>query len=500
MRNAWWQVDMLHVAEFEHKSTPHPDKPKEVTVTDEEMDALTKQFAGLKIEVLKKIYWHQYPDGRLEAIHPKLVRVRKDGTFFMYDDEELQDSPKHTPTYLPRPTRPRRGDHASQAITVDQPGTSASHPIIKGSGSSGQEPIVLDIPRASAAVPIPGISVSGPMIVDGPGASASYPIVVGTTEVPAAPSAPPQPTNPMVIVSIPEATEEDMGMANQVKVRTADESKVKGRTTEFAMPAPSSPAVGDAAFSGKLDMFIAEFGLSPSSPHPGNVQNALPPGIFNVPEPGTLPAEYLPANSAPSEVPAVYPVHTNQPYTREELEEFFGGVNLPQPHIFPADSAPPEVPDIDPVHIDQRRTLDEVLAEFFESMKSYNVSQVQVLPANSAPPEVPAIDPVHIDHSPTLDEGLAEFFESISTYHVHQAQILSQCDSDWNAVFAPPTVATVYQPITGVSGREWTWWDGPGPPSCRLQHLEIPSTACLFPSPLLHTTLILPNRVPQPAS
>ena len=450
---------MPRVAEFEHKSTPHPDKPKDVTVTDKEMDALTKQFAGLKIEVLKKIYWHQCPDGRLEAIHPKLVRVRKDGTFFMYDDEELQDSPKHGPTHLPRPARPGRSDNAGQAITVDEPGTPARHPITKGSGSSRQDPIVLDIPRASAAVPISGISLSDPMVVDGPGASASYPTVVGTTEVPAASSAPPRATNPIVIVNIPEATEDDMGMANQVEVKTVDESKRKGLTAEFAMPAPSSPAVGDAPFTNELDMLIAEFGLSPSSYHPSNVQIALPPGIFDIPEPGTLPAEYLPANSAP-----------------------------------------PEVTAVDPVHTDQRRTLDEVLAEFFESMKSYNISQVQVLPANSALPEVPAIDPVHIDHSPTLDEGLAEFFESISTYHNPQAQILSQCDSDWNAVFAPPTVATVYQPITGVSAREWTRWDGPGPPSCRLQHLEIPSSACLFPSLLLHTTLILPDRVPQPAS
>ena len=447
---------MLYVFEFEHKSTPHPDSPKDVTVADEEMDALTKQFAGLKIEVLKKIYWHQCPDGRLEAIHPKLVRVRKDGTFFMYDDEDLQDSPKHTPTHLPRPAQARRGDNADRAITIDKPGTSASHPIIKGSGSSGQEPIVLDIPRSSAAVPIPGISVSDPMVVDGPGASASCPIVVGMTEVLAAPSAPPRATNSIVIVSIPEATEDDIGMANQVKEKTADESKRKGLTTEFAIPAPSSPAVGDVAFANELDMFIAEFGLSPSPYHPSNVQLALPPGIFDDPGPGTLPAECLPASSAPSEVSAIYPVHTNQP------------------HIFPVNSAPPEVPAIDPVHTDQRRTLEEVLAEFFESMKSYNVShnvsQVQVLPANSAPPEVPAIDPVHIDYPHTLDEGLAEFFESISTYHVPQAQILSQCDSDWNAVFAPPTAATVYQPITEVSAREWTRWDGPGPPSCRLQH------------------------------
>ena len=474
MRDAWRKVDTRYVSEFDHKSTPRPEEPKDVTVTDEEMDALTKQFASLKIEVLQKIYWHQCPDGRLEAIHPKLVRVRKDGTFFMYDDEELQDSPKHTPTHLPRPARPRRGDNASQAITVDRPGTSASHPIIKGSGSSGQEPIVLDIPRASVAVPIPGISVSDPMVVDGPGASASYPIVVGMTEVPAASSAPSQATNPMVIVSIPDATEDDIGMAHQVKVKTADESNRKGLTTEFAIPAPSSPAVADAAFAIELDNFITEFGLSPSPYHPNDEQLALPPGIFDVPDPGTLPAECLPAISAPSEVSAIYPVHTDPPHTHEEPAEFIGDVNVPQPQIVPANSAALEVPAIDPVHTDQPRTLEEVLAEFFESMKSYKVShkvsQVQVLPANSALPEVPAIDPVHIDHPHTLDEGLAEFFESISTYHVPQAQILSQCDSDWNAVFAPPTAATVYQPITGVSAREWTRWDGPGPPSCRLQH------------------------------
>ena len=464
---------MLRVTEFEHKSTRHPDKPKDVAVTDEEMDALSKQFAGLKIEVLEKIYWHQYPDGRLEAIHPKLVRVRKDGTFFMYDNEKLQGSPKHTPTPLPVPTRPRRGDNASCAITIDQPDTSASGSIFKGSGSSEQGPIVLDIPRASAPVPIPGISVSDPMIVDVPGASTSDPIVVDMIEVPA--SAPPRATNPIVIVSIPEASEDDIGMVNQIKVKKDDESKGKRLTPEFAMPAPSSPAVGDTTFPNALGMFIAELGQSPSAYQHDNVQISLPPGIFDVPEPGTLPAEYLPSNSAPSQPPAIYPVHTNQPHTLGELAEIFESVNVPQAKILPANSAPPEVPAIDPVQTKQRRTLDEVLAEFFESMKSYNDPQVQVLPANFAPLEVPAIDPVHTDrahtdHPHTLDDGLAEFFESINTYHVPQAQILPQCDNDWNAVFDPLTIATVYQPIPEVFAREWTRWDGLGPPSCRLQH------------------------------
>ena len=454
-RDAWRQVDMHWVSEFEHKSTPHPDEPKDVTVTDEEMDVLTKQFAGLKIEVLKKIYWHQYPDGRLEAIHPKLVRVRKDGTFFMYDDDELQSNPKLTTTPLPQSTRPRRGDRASDPI------------IIKDSDRSGQGPIVLDIPRPSAAVPIHAGKSSDHMIVDVPGASVTDPITVGMIETPVT-SAPPRLTNPIVIVSIPDATEDDMEFTSQVRVKGAGESEGNGRTTSFEMPAPSSFAVGDAAFARELDG--SQLGLPPSS-HPfENGPSSLLLGIFDIPGPGTLPAKYLATNSTPSEVTAIA-VHPDQPRTLdEELAEIFGSVdtcNTPQTQIFPTCSAPPT---IDPVHTNQPRTLDQELSEFFDSMNTYNVPQVQFLPVNPVPYEAPAVVPIHTDQPRTLEDELAEFFESINSYHVPQAQILPQIDSDWNAVFAPPTTANTYQSIPGVSAREWTRWDGLGPPSCRLQH------------------------------
>jgi hypothetical protein len=438
---------MPFASEFEHKSTPHPDSPIDVTVTDEKMEALTKQFAGLKIEVLEKIYWHQYPDGRLEAIHPKLVRVRKDGTFFMYDDEELKDNPKLTPTPLPWTTQPRPGDSARHPLTVGQPGASTSDPIV----------------------------------VDAPGPSESDPIVVDKIEDPAASSAPPRATNPIVIVSIPEANEYDTKMASQVKATGAAESKGKGGLTSFAIPTPPPPAVGDAAFANELDMFIAQHGLRPNSYPHENVQSSLPPGIFDVPEPGTLPAEYSAAESAPSEVPTIYPVHTDQLRTLdEELAEIFRSVdpcNVPQVQTLPANPAPSEAPAIDPaidpiidpVHTDKARTLDEQLAPFFESMNTYNIPQVQFLPVNFAPSEVPVIRPVDIYQQRTLEE-LTEFFESVNTYHVPQAQILPQSDSDWNAVFAP--TATVYQPIPDISAREWTRWDGLGPPSCRLQYWE----------------------------
>ena len=463
---------MLYVSKFEHQSTPHPDSPKDVTVTDEEMETLAKQFAGLKIEVLKKIYWHQYPDGRPEAIHPKLVRVRKDGTFFMYDDAELKDSPKLTPTSLPRSTQLRRGDSASHPIIVDRPSTSASDPIaIKDHSSSAHGPIVPDIPGASAAIPIlAGVSVSGPIVVDVPGAFTSDPIVVGKSEASAASSALPQATNPIVIVSIPAATECDMEMTSQVKGRGVAESKGNERTTSFATTAPLPSAVGDDAFANELDMFISRLPLPPSS---------LPPGIFDVPEPGTLPAEYPPANSAPFEGPAIYPVHTDQPRTLdEELAEIIESVNTcndPQAQVLPANSVPFEVPAIDPVPTDQACTLDEGLAEFFESMNTYNVPQVQVFPVKFVPSKVPFIDPVDINQRRILDElgtldELVEFFESVDTYHAPQAQILPQSDSDWNTVFTPSIAATVYQPIPEISAKEWSWWDGLGPPSCRLQH------------------------------
>jgi len=439
-RDAWRKGDMVFVSEFEHKSTPHPNEPKDVTVTDEEMEALVKQFTGLKIEVLEKIYWHQYPDGRLEAIHPRLVRVRKDGTFFMYDDDELKGGPKLT--------RPGRCESASHPLTVDQMGTSTSDPIIVNDhGSSVQEPIVLDMDK---------------------------------TEAPTASSAPPRATHPIVIVSIPPATRDEMEMSSRVKVKGASEGKGKRGVTSFAIPTPSPPPVGDATLANELDMFIARHCLPPS-PYPHeNVQSSLPPGIFDVPEPGTLPAEYPPANSAPSEVPGIYPVHTDQlPTLDGELPEIIGGVdmcNVPQVQILPADSAPPEVLVIDPVHTDQAPTLlDEQLAPFFESMTTpffecvttYS-PQVQLLPLNFAPSEVPVIDPVACDQQRTLDE-LTEFFESVNTYHVPQVQILPQIDSDWNTVFAP-TAATVYQHIPEISAKEWTRWDGLGPPSCRLQH------------------------------
>ena len=399
------------------------------------MDALAKQFAGLKIEVLKKIYWHQYPDGRLEAIHPKLVRVRKDGTFFMYDDEELQDGPKLTPTPLLRPTRPRRGDNASHPIVIDEPGISASDPIFI------KDPIGLDILGAHTG------RFGDPIVVDVPGAFASDPIAMGVIEAPPASSAPPRATNPIVIVSIPAATDDDMEMASQVKVKGAAESKGNRSITPSATPAPSSPAVGDAAFANELNVFIAEIGLSSSSYPHDNVQSALPLGAFDIPEPGTLPAEYPPSNSAPFELPAIYPVHISQPHTLEELAGVVGSVNtfnVPQAQLLAANSVPPEVPAIDPVRIDQRYALDEVFGEFFESMNSFDVPQVQFLPANSAPPEVPAIDPVHIDQRYTLDEVFGEFFDSMNSYNISQAQILLQRDSDWNTVFIPPTAATVY--------------------------------------------------------
>ena len=472
---------MLYVSKFEHKSTPHPDSPKDVTVTDEEMETLTKQFAGLKIEVLKKIYWHQYPDGRPEAIHPKLVRVRKDGTFFMYDDAELKDSPKLTPTSLPRSTRLRHGDSASHPIIVDRPGTSATDPIaIKDHSSSAHGLIVSDIPGASAAIPIlASVSVSGPIVGDVPGAFTSDPIVVGKSGARAASSTLPQAINPIVIVDIPEATEGDMKMASHVNGRGAAESKGNGRTTSFATTAPLPSAVGDDALANELDMFIARLRLPPRSYSHENVQSSLPPGIFDVPEPGTLPAEYPPANSAPFEGMAIYPVHTDQPRTLdEELAKIIESVNTcndPQAQVLPANSVPFEVPAIDPVPTDQARTLDEGLAEFFESMNTYNLPQVQVFPVNFVPSQVPVIDPVDtnqqriFDELGTLDE-LVEFFESVDTYHTPQAQILPQSDGDCNSVFTPSTAATVYQPIPEISAKGWPWWDGLGPPSCRLQH------------------------------
>ena len=459
---------MLCVSEFEHKSTPRPDEPKDVTVADEEIDALVKQFAGLKIGVLKKIYWHQYPDGRLEAIHPKLVRVRKDGTFFMYDDEELQGNPKLTATPLPQSTRSRRGDHARDPITGDQLGSSASDPIIiKDSDRSGQGPNVLDIPGASVAVPIYGGKSSDPIVVDVPGASALDPITVGMIEAPVT-SAPPRATNPIVIISIPDASEDDIEMTSQVKVKGGGESKGSGRTTSFEMPAPSSSAVGNAAFARGLD--VSQLSLPPSSYPHENVQSTLSPGIFDVPGPGTLPAKYLATNSTPSEVAAIA-VHPDQPHTLdEEFAEIFGSVdtcNIPQTQILPACSVPPA---IDPVHTNQPRTLDQELSEFFESMNTYNAPQVQFLPVNPVPSEVPVVVPIYTDQPRTLEDELAEFFESINSYHVPQAQILPQIDSDWNAVFAPPTTTNMYQSIPEVSAREWTRWDGLGPPSCRLQH------------------------------
>jgi len=345
------------VSEFEHKSTPHPDEPKDVTVTDEEIDALEKQFASLKIEVLQKIYWHQYPNGRLEAIHPKLVRVRKDGTFFMYDDEKLQDSPKpgHTPS--PQHTRPRRGDSAGYPIIVDQPGTANDPIIIKDPGNSAQDPIVLDIPQTSAVVPI--------------------------TRAPAASLVPPRATNPIVIVSIPEATENDMEVASQIKVKGADGSKGRGRmrlestpesdsgssrassspgicsslfNTPFAVPASPSPVVEDAAFANQISMFIARLGRPPDSYPYENVQSDLPPGTFDVPELGTLPA------ALPTPDPFVMPAAVGVPAVCP-----------------PTISAPSEVPAIDPVHTNQPPTLNEALAEFFESINMYNVPQVQDL-------------------------------------------------------------------------------------------------------------------------
>ena len=428
MRDAWWQVDIPCASEFEHKSTPHPDEPKDVTVTDDEMDALEKQFAGLKIEVLKKIYWHQYPDGRLEAIHPKLVRVRKDGTFFMYDDEELQECPKPTPLPTRPPTRPRRGESINRPIIIDKPGSSTSDPIIiNDPGSSAQEPIVLGIPGASAVEPIlvgfPGTCVSDAIIVDGPGTSVADPIVVhypgisvndpivvdvNVTEASASPSALPRAANPVVIVSIPEATEEDMEPTSQVKVKGTDSSKGKGHIlphestpesdsgssransspgTSFSPfnTSPSFPIVGDAIFANKPDIFVTELGLPPALyPYPyEDAQNSFPPGTFDVPAPGTLPAD----------------------------------LSIFDPFVMSAITGVP----------------------------------VDCPPVNSSPPEVPAVDPVQTHQRRTLEEEFAEIFKNIDT-HNPQVQIFPQGEIDWDALLAPPTVATVYQSIPEVPG------------------------------------------------
>ena len=444
-RDAWWQVDIPCISEFEHKSNPHSDEPKDVTVTDEEMDALEKQFANLKIEVVKKIYWHQYPDGRLEAIHPKLVRVRKNGTFFMYDDEELQENLGPTPAPFPvRPTRPRRGDNASRPIIVDQPGTSASDPIIiNDPGSSAKEPIVLDIPGASGANPIlvgfpgtsasdalivdapgtsaadpimvhyAGISSSDPIIVDVPGASASDSIAVDTVEVPSTSSALSQATNPIVIVSIPHITEEDMKSASQIKVKgggaTPGEERMPSHETwpgsdsgssrassspstsvspsnaSFAIPSPSFSFVGDPTFATGTEMFVTQHSLPPASYLYSyeDVQTSLPAGIFDPPLPGTIPVDLAMLN----------------------------------PFVTPATTV--------------------------VSAESYFVESVL--------PEVPIIDPVQIHEPRTLEEKFAEIFKNINTYNP-QAQILRQSDIDLDTLLAPSTVATVYQSIPEVPG------------------------------------------------
>ena len=440
MRDAWWQVDIPCASEFEHKSTPHPEEPKDVTVTDEEMDALEKQFAGLKIEVLQKIYWHQYPDGRLEAIHPKLVRVRKDGTFFMYDDEELHEG---SPTTLPpRPTRPRRGDSANRPIIVDQPGTSVNDPItIQDPGSSAQEPIVLDIPGATAADPIfvglpgtsvsdaivvdvpgtspadpivvhyPGISISDPIVVDVPGASASDPIVVDTKGAPSGSSGLPRAINPIVVVNIPEATEEDMGLAACAEVKEA--SKGKGRmlshesTPEsdsgssrastspgtgfspfngsFAISSPSLPVIGNDIFANGPDILGTQLGSQPVFyPYPYNeIQSSLPPDIFDVLAPGSLP----------------------------------GDLSILDPFAMSATTGIP----------------------------------TDCLLVNSAPPQVPVVDPVQTQRRRTLEEEFAEIFKGIDV-HNPQVQFSPQGEIDWDALLAPPTVATVYQSIPEVPG------------------------------------------------
>ena len=439
-RDTWWQIDIPCVSKFEHKSTPHPNEPKDVTVTDEEMDALEKQFTGLKIEVLQKIYWHQYPDGRLEAIHPKLVRVRKDGTFFMYDDEELQEG-SHT-TRPPRPTRPRRGDCASRPIVVDQPGTSASDPItVQDPGSSAKEPIVLDIPGATAANPIfvglpgtsvsdaivvdvpgtsatdpivvhyPGISISDPIVVDVPGVSASDPIVVDTKEAPFGPSALPRAINPIVVVNIPEATEEDMGLAGYAEVKGA--SKGKGRmpshestpesdsgssrastspgtgfspfNASFAISSPSLPIIGNAISANRPDILGTQLGLPPALyPYPHDeIQRPLPPGIFDVPASGLLP----------------------------------GDLSIPDPFAMSVTTGIP----------------------------------TDYLPVNSATPEVPVIDPVQTQQRRTLQEEFAEIFKDFDVYNP-QVQFSPQGEIDWDAPLEPPTVAMVYQSIPEVPG------------------------------------------------
>ena len=440
-RDAWWQVDIPCVSEFEHKSTPRPDEPKDVTVPDEEMDALEKQFAGMKIEVLKKIYLHQYSDGHIEIIHPKLVRVRKDGSFFMFDDDELKGSPKPTPTSLPaQPIRSKRGDSASRPIIVDQPGASASDPItIQDPGSSAQEPIVLDIPGATAADPIfvglpgtsvsdaivvdvpgtstadpivvhyPGISISDPIVVDVPGASASDPIVVDTTEAPSGSSALPRAVNPIVVINIPEATEEDMGLAGYAEVKGA--SKGKGRmpshestpesdsgssrastspgtgfspfNASFAISSPSLPVIGNAMSANRPGMLDTQLGLPPALyPYPyDEIQSYLHPGIFDVPASGPLPGGSI---LDPFAMPATTGIPTDSP---------------------PVNSTTPQVPVIDSVQTQQRRTLEEEFAEIFKGIDVYN-PQVQFSP---------------------------------------------QGEINWDALLAPP-VTTVYQSIPEVPG------------------------------------------------
>ena len=403
------------------------------------MDALERQLAGLKIEVLKKIYWHQYPDGRLEAIHPKLVRVRKDGTFFMYDDEELHEGSPTTPP--PRPTRPRRGDSASRPIIVDQPGTSASDPIaIQDPGSSAQEPIVLDIPGATAADPIfvglpgtsvsdaivvdvpgtsaadpivvhyPGISISDPIVVDVPGASASDPIIVDVKGVPSSSSALPQAINPIVVVNIPEATEEDMGLAACTGVKEASKGKRRMPSHEstpesdsgssrastspgtgfspfnaFSNSSPSLPVIGNAIFANRPDMLSTQLGLQPTLyPYPYNeIQSSVPPDIFDVLAPGSLP----------------------------------GDLSILDPFAMSATTGIP----------------------------------TDCLPVNSAPPQVPVIDPVQTQQRRTLEEEFAEIFKGFDV-HNPQVQFSPQGEIDWDALLTPPTVATVYQSIPQVPG------------------------------------------------
>ena len=484
-RDAWQELDIPCISEFERKSTPHPAEPKDVTVTDEEMDAMVKQFASLKIEVLKKIYWHQYPDGRIEVFHPKLVRVRKDGSFFMYE-EELQESPKPTSTPLPtRPARPKREDKASPTIprdithqlsilgttstiwTVeakalrlciksrqrplprmgrtehDQPGASASRPIvIKDSGSSARAPIILDIPEASAAEPIlvgfpsasanndvVGTSHTNPIVVHYPGISASDPIIV---DVPGAST-----SDPIVVdvsgasVSDPIAVDiTEPPAASSTLPRAANPTVVSipDATEEDVEMASQVKVKGADGIKGKGRMPSHE--STPESDSGSSRAGSAPVTSFT-------PFNASFATSGQSTSPVRDPAIANN------LDHFIAQLGLPpasSPHGDVQYSLPPGV--FDPPRSctlpADLRTLDPFIkpapAEYF--------------PVSSASSGV--TDPIYIRQPRTLEEEFAEIFKGVNTYSAPQAQIMPACNIDWDALLSPTIAATVYQSIPEV--------------------------------------------------